>query len=76
MMLLIQLKEPFRACVGETDAGWLPPLILPALLQEGDCLDARRYAAHRQGQLARTETGTWYRCDVLSAHFTQARQAQ
>jgi len=52
---------------------------LSALLQEGDCAEARRYVAEWQGQLTQIEGKAWCRNNavngVLSAYLTQAREA-
>jgi len=52
---------------------------LSALLQEGDCVEALRYTAGWQGQLAKIETRTYCRNaavnGVLSAYLAQAEDA-
>jgi len=52
---------------------------LSALLQKGDCGEARQYLADWQGQIAQIETETWCRNaavnGVLSAYLAQAREA-
>ncbi len=52
---------------------------LSALLQEGDCAEAKRYVAEWQGQLTQIEGESWCRNSavngVLSAYLKQARDA-